>query len=114
MNFIDGVSNGSAIVLNDLSGTFSPPVKIPPEGTAVTLGVRPEHITIDPDGDTHTVDLTEALGGVSYVHLRSKSGDKIVVEERGEARSKIGAQVGMQFSNDQAMLFDAATEARIR
>ena len=38
---------------------------MPADGAAVELGIRPEHLTIDPAGDTHKVELTEALGGVS-------------------------------------------------
>jgi lactose/L-arabinose transport system ATP-binding protein len=50
------------------------PVRMPPEGTAVHLGLRPEHLTLDRSADTHRVDLTEALGGVSYAYLKSPGG----------------------------------------
>jgi lactose/L-arabinose transport system ATP-binding protein len=45
-------------------------------GTQVTVGLRPQHLKIGP-GDTHRVELTEALGGVSYVHLTAPSGEKL-------------------------------------
>jgi lactose/L-arabinose transport system ATP-binding protein len=114
MNFLNGVSTGDAVTLNDLEGTFALPVAIPASGTNISIGIRPEHIEIDPNGDTHTVDLTEALGGVSYVHLKSNTGEKIIVEERGDERSREGIRVGITLPLDRAMLFDRETEQRIR
>lgn len=114
MNFLDGTCQGDGVEIPALKGSFKVPVAIPAAGTRVSMGIRPEHIEIDPKGDTHSVDLTEALGGVSYAYLLSDSGEKIVVEERGDERSVVGARVGITFPVDRAMLFDAKTEARIR
>jgi lactose/L-arabinose transport system ATP-binding protein len=114
MNFLDGISTGEAVTLAGLEGTHALHVALPEKGTAVTLGIRPEHIEIDPSGDTFTVDMTEALGGVSFVHLLSDTGTKIVVEERGDERSKEGARVGLKIPPDRSMLFDAKTGQRLR
>lgn len=114
MNFLEGTSTGNHVNLTDLVGEFDLPVTLPDADTRVTLGIRPEHIEIDPSGDTHTVDLTEALGGVSFVHLKSDTGAKIIVEERGDVRSQMGARVSIRFPMERAMLFDQVTEARIR
>jgi len=114
MNFLDGTSNGGAIMVPALKGSFKPPVSMPADGTQVSIGIRPEHIELDYAGDTHTVDLTEALGGVSYAYLISDTGEKIVVEERGDERSEEGTRVGINFPVERAMLFDHKTEARIR
>jgi lactose/L-arabinose transport system ATP-binding protein len=114
MNFIDGISSGDALTLDGLRGDHTPPIALPPKGSPVTLGIRPEHIEIDPKGDTHMVELTEALGGVSYVHLVSETGKKVIVEERGDERSKEGARVGVNIPLDRAMLFDGKTEFRLR
>ncbi|MGJ8595965.1 ABC transporter ATP-binding protein [Sulfitobacter sp.] len=114
MNFLDGTSTGDSVTLAGLDGTYALPVALPEDGRAVTLGIRPEHIEIDASADTFTVDMTEALGGVSYVHLLSDTGAKIIVEERGDDRSKEGARVGIEIPLDRAMLFDAETEQRLR
>ena len=53
----------------------------------VTVGMRAEHLMVDPDGDTHTVEMTESLGGVSFVYLSGETGERIVIEERGDERS---------------------------
>ena len=53
-------------------------------------------------------------GGVSYAYLKGTSGEKIVVEERGEIRSTEGDTVGLILDAASARLFDAASETRIR
>ncbi len=114
MNFLDGVSTGSSITLDDLAGNHTLALAHPSAGTEITMGIRPEHIEIDQSGETHIVDLTEALGGVSYVHLVSNNGAKIIVEERGDIRSKEGTRVSVKFAPERALLFDRKTEKRIR
>ncbi len=114
MNFLDGVVKDGGVQVPGLNDSVDVPVNLPPEGTEVTIGIRPEHIEVDPAGDTHDVDLTEALGGTSYAYLVSSTGEKIIVEEHGDDRSKEGARVGIKFAGDRTMLFDRKTEMRIR
>ncbi|MXQ09163.1 sn-glycerol-3-phosphate ABC transporter ATP-binding protein UgpC [Alphaproteobacteria bacterium GH1-50] len=114
MNFMAGRVQGGAVEVAGLGRTVTPQVTLPGEGTAVTVGIRPEHVTIDPSGDSHSVDLTEALGGVSYAYLTSDTGERMIVEERGDIRSKEGDRVGLRFDDARIYLFDSATEARIR
>ncbi|MDO6730988.1 sn-glycerol-3-phosphate ABC transporter ATP-binding protein UgpC [Marinovum sp. 2_MG-2023] len=114
MNFLDGVVQGGRVHVPGLGNSFDVPVTLPPEGTEVTLGIRPEHIEVDPAGDTHDVDLTEALGGTSYAYLVSATGEKIVVEEHGDDRSQEGIRVGIKFPASRVMLFDRKSENRIR
>ena len=114
MNFLSGRVRGGAVEVAGLGRTVSPHVTLPGEGTEVIVGVRPEHVTIDPAGDSHSVDLTEALGGVSYAYLTSDTGERMIVEERGDIRSKEGDRVGLGFDDSRVYLFDSASEARIR
>jgi lactose/L-arabinose transport system ATP-binding protein len=69
------------------------------------VGLRPQHLKID-KGSTHRVDLTEALGGVSYVHLTAPSGEKLIVESHEQIGLERGAMVGVSFNAKDAMLFD--------
>ncbi len=87
---------------------------VPAGQSKVTLGIRPEHIEIDRTGDTCTVDLTEALGGVSYSYLLTPNGDKLIVEEREDQRSKQGERIGLVIRPDRTMLFDPETGQRFR
>ncbi|WP_419906315.1 ABC transporter ATP-binding protein [Hoeflea sp.] len=114
MNFLEGTSKGDSIEVPALKTDVKLPVSMPAAGTSVILGIRPEHIEIDRAGDTLSVDLTEALGGTSYDYLISDSGEKIIVEERGDERSVEGSRVSIKFEPERAMLFDKETESRIR
>jgi len=113
MNFLKGTVKGGLVEVPALGRPVATSV-VPEDGTEVILGVRPEHITLDQAGDGLRVDLTEALGGVSYTHLTAPSGEQIIVEERGDDRAREGDAVAIQFEPERAYLFDAKTEARIR
>ena len=113
MNFLDGTVRGGAVDVPALGQSLAPPVALPPEGAAVTLGLRPEHLEVG-GGGALVVDLAEALGGVSYAHLPAPTGERIVVEERGDARSREGDRVGLAIDPGRVLAFDAATGARLR
>ncbi|MGR3436570.1 MAG: ABC transporter ATP-binding protein, partial [Shimia sp.] len=114
MNFVAGKVKGGQVEVPALQRAVALDVTLPGDGTEVVLGLRPEHLAIDRGGATHRVDLTEALGGVSYAYLVSKTGERLIVEERGDVRSRPGEEVGLSYDAGQARLFDAATEQRIR
>ena len=114
MNFLSAVVKDGLVDVPGLETSVDLPVTLPAEGTAVEIGLRPEHLTLDPTGTTHRIEMTESLGGVSYAYLKGASGEKIVVEERGEIRSTEGDTVGLILDAASARLFDAASETRIR
>ncbi|MCF6445798.1 ABC transporter ATP-binding protein [Nereida sp. MMG025] len=113
MNFLNGKCAAEGVDVPGLAMTVPMGQAAQNAGTEVSIGIRPEHAQIV-DGDTHVVELTEALGGVSYAYLKAPTGEKIIVEERGDERSKTGDRVGLRFDASRAMLFDAASEMRIR
>ncbi|WP_112321381.1 ABC transporter ATP-binding protein [Oceanibium sediminis] len=114
MNFVGGRVENGAVHVPAFGGPVRPEVALPADGTAVTLGIRPEHAVIDRSGDGFTVELTEALGGVSYTYLTAGTGEKLIVEERGDERSTMGDTVGLRMEPHRLYLFDKDTEARIR
>ena len=114
MNFltcdvVDGRLSHSAF-----TAPITPPVALPPGMTKVVAGIRPEHTGIDRNADTMKIDLTEALGGVSYSYLTAESGEKLIVEERGDERSVEGESAGLLIDEARVMLFDPETEQRLR
>jgi lactose/L-arabinose transport system ATP-binding protein len=113
MNFMAGRAAAGGAELPSLKTTIPTPAALPAAGTELIVGLRPEHVEIVA-GDTHTVELTEALGGVSYAYLTSDTGERLVVEERGDARSSAGTRVGLTFDPSRAYFFDAVTEQRLR
>ncbi len=114
MNFLDAKVAGGEITVPALKRDIDLQVQMPADGTAVIIGLRPEHLTVDPAGDTHQLELTEALGGVSYAYLTSDTGEKMIVEERGDHHAPSGDRVGVSFETSRAYLFDKESGARIR
>ncbi len=113
MNFLRGTVRGAGVEVPGLQTSVTPAVTLPAEGTEVIVGMRPEHFEVGA-GDVLSVDLTEALGGVSYAYLTADTGEKIVVEERGDIRSDEGDRIGLTIDPIRILVFDGVTEARIR
>lgn len=113
MNFLDAYVQGGQVVALALNGAIAMDVALPDDGSKVVLGLRPEHLQMR-TGDDFKVEMTESLGGVSYAYLRSKAGERVIVEERGDTRSKEGDTANLTFEPRYARLFDANTESRIR
>jgi lactose/L-arabinose transport system ATP-binding protein len=113
MNFVAGVVEKAGTVgAKGLAGAVETNVSLPGAGAGVTVGLRPQHLHLT-SGDTHRVEITEALGGISFIHLTAPSGEKLVVEARGDTVAKPGAMVGVGYSAADALLF-AADEAGAR
>ena len=113
MNFLECSVEGTNVNHLAFSNPTPSLVEFAQGTTAVTMGVRPEHLKIV-EGDNLTVELTEALGGVSYAYLRANDGTRLIVEERGDERSKQGDKVNVEFDPSRALMFDAQTEERMR
>jgi sn-glycerol 3-phosphate transport system ATP-binding protein len=112
MNFLPGrlVGDGRAVQLE--AGLLVPlPGRL--AGDAVTLGIRPEHLTVGGEGLSLVVDLVEPLGSETLVHGRvvGRSGAAITVKASGAVRPAETVTVGVQA--DQAHIFDAGTGKRI-
>ncbi|MCF4164704.1 sn-glycerol-3-phosphate ABC transporter ATP-binding protein UgpC [Zavarzinia compransoris] len=80
---------------------FLPVAKLPPAwrkgGGAVTLGVRPEHLILDPEGPlAGTVKRVESLGDSHLLHIALEAGGDIVLRGQGAAdvRSRQAVRLG--------------------
>ncbi len=106
MNFVAGVVEGAGTVqAKGLAQQMTTAAKLPEAGAAVSIGLRPQHLKIS-SGATHRVELTEALGGVAYVHLTAPSGEKLVVERHDQLSLEPGSMVSLSFDAKDAMFFD--------
>ena len=112
MNFVAGKVKGGEVVSQGL-GTNIAKSASAQDSQDVLVGLRPEHLGITRGGN-HRVDLTESLGGVSYAYITCPSGEKIVVEERGDERSVEGDMVDLVIDHDHLYFFDAKSEQRLR
>ena len=115
MNFLAGTVAKDGVAAPGLSAApLALGVALPGRGQAVTLGIRPQHLALDPAGGTHRIDHAEALGGVSYVYLSAPSGERLVVEARGDEALPPGGRTGIRLDPARVMAFDAQSEARLR
>ncbi len=107
MNFVNGVVDKAGTVsAAGLSGPVDTGVALPGKGANVVVGLRPQSLQLT-IGDTHRVEITEALGGISFVHLTAPTGEKLVIEARGDMVAKPGSMVGLGFNAAEALFFAA-------
>jgi lactose/L-arabinose transport system ATP-binding protein len=115
MNFFSGTVNADGKVHSfGLQAQISLDMTLPVGCKDVTLGLRPQHLAVDLSGTSHTVEITEALGGVSFVHLTGPTGEKLVVEARGDTVVASGTKVGLKFEAAQVLAFDTLSGNRLR
>ncbi len=87
----------------------------------ITLGIRPEHIQLDPSLFTHAqaaqlparVEVTELLGSETHLHL-SMHGQKLVAKVPAQTLVKPGDKVTAWLDLEQAHWFNSDTGVAIR
>lgn len=115
MNFLQGIVEEGGVRIPALDGRLIKlDVTLPESGREVYVGVRPQDINFNTGEGMLRVDVTEELGGVSYIYLTTSTEDRLVVEARGNNCAIRGAVVDISFAPEKAMLFDKNTEQRIR
>ena len=81
----------------------------------ITLGVRPEHITLSKAGFGGSVEVSEMMGSTIHLHLRSMDRNVVMVVSTmnmtpGEVRAlRSGARVDYTFGGNVCHLFDKET-----
>ncbi len=114
MNFLDGrVESAGTLACAALGRSIASACRLPLPGQKVTLGLRPQHLTLT-EGATHRVEVTEALGGVSFIHVVAETGEKLVVESRDDPKVRLGDKVGIRFEDTHVFAFDAKDDRRLR
>ncbi|MCX7931886.1 MAG: sn-glycerol-3-phosphate ABC transporter ATP-binding protein UgpC [Rhodovarius sp.] len=117
MNFLpaQAAGGGRAVHLPAHGLTLPLPedVRLPlPDGQAVTLGIRPEHLRPGEGGLALRVELIEPLGGEAVVHGRLADGAGLVVRLRSDALPGDGL-LRVVLPPEALHLFDAATGRRL-
>jgi ABC-type sugar transport system ATPase subunit len=112
MNFLDVVGGEAGLAYG--AATLPAP---PADATGpLRLGVRPEHIRLAAPGAGNfdaEVLVKEALGGESYLHIRTGKGDALVVRTDGDDPTRSGDAVGLVLPPERLHLFgpDGANRA---
>lgn len=105
MNFLPAIVSSEGVVVEGL-GALALTGFGASAGTAVTLGVRPEHFEFgDAGGLPGTVDLVEHMGGESYVYVTLANGERITVRRPGQTSMTGGDTVHASVQAEQAHLF---------
>ncbi len=79
-------------------------------GLKITVGARPEHLTLDgekPFATTGVVELVERLGESSFAHVRRADDKLLVAEIRGRTTPKTGEKVAFGAELHDVHAFDA-------
>ena len=116
MNFLEGRAEGGAVVLDDGATVPLPPHLAAPDGTRVTLGVRPNGLRPASDGWSvrATVGGVEQLGDETYVYARTEGGTALTWRIAGQADVAEGGTVDVSAAPDDLHLFEAASGRSLR
>ena len=113
MNMLNGTLDGDQFVSTD--GTRIPLGAIVPansKGRAVTLGVRPEHLALDPNGVGAEIITVEPTGSETQVVARY-AGHEIMGAFRERINAKPGESLKIRPDSASVHLFDAQNGQRI-
>ena len=119
MNFISSKVIGKSNDKTEVDIMGSSKISIPKtsasssEGDEVQLGIRPEHLLINQEGDgswESKVFVVEKLGSGTFLYLE-KEGEPLVVETEGDSNIKVGDTVKVGFEASRCHLFDSSKKA---
>jgi len=116
MNFLKAkVAGPGKVTVEALGGQdIATTAQLPAAGSEVIVGLRPQEIGVHEEQSTLKVEIRERLGGVAYDYLRAQTGERIVVEIKGNEPIAEGTTVGLDFDPAGAFFFDAKTTLRLR
>ena len=80
----------------------------------MTLGVRPEHLSVTPQGQGKgllTIEVVEILGDITYLHGLTPAENRITISMKGFHDFKHADSVGFDFALKDAHLFDSNGDA---
>jgi lactose/L-arabinose transport system ATP-binding protein len=109
MNFLQARSLGGGRIRLATGAELPGPAV--PDGTELTVGIRPEHIGSAQGGGPAVegiVDVVENLGGTRYVYATLPTGETLVAEMRNETGGPvIGAKAAFGLAGERLHVFDA-------
>ena len=123
MNFLKvraaAVQPQSVTVRSDdfATGGLEIPVQEMPEissSDALTLGIRPEHLTVSPPHKGKgllTIEVVEGLGDLTYIHGITPAGNRMTITVKGFHDFKHADSVGYDFKAKDVHLFDPRENA---
>ncbi len=116
MNFLVGTVTGSKDGMVSVRLAGGGTIDVPVEagrvsgGAEVTLGIRPEHFKVVTDGGLlrGEVLVVERLGGETFLHLKTATGDLLTIQADGDSPVSMHDTIGLQANPADCHLFDQA------
>jgi multiple sugar transport system ATP-binding protein len=117
MNLLPGRVGADGIEVAGATLPARRDLALPPDADGrVTIGVRPEGLSLAGPGETGaltaTVEFVEELGSDGYVYAALPTGDRIVVRNHGRMHPDIGSPVHLRVVPEHVHVFDAESGAR--
>jgi multiple sugar transport system ATP-binding protein len=115
MNFLEtaaaDIDRDTATVKVPGGGTLTVPARTAgmAPGAKVTLGVRPEHLVAEDQGDAvmeGRIFVVERLGGETYCHVRVEGDQSVVIRTDGDSPVNPGERVRIGIPAAHCHLFD--------
>jgi sn-glycerol 3-phosphate transport system ATP-binding protein len=116
MNFLPAVltaSGGAARLEAGPLVHFADGARRVPEDTPLTIGIRPEHVALDPNGVTMRIDLVELLGSEVLVHGRLAAPGEASLVVRLASAAPTAESLTIGFPPEHIHVFDARTGLRL-
>ncbi|MTI17091.1 sn-glycerol-3-phosphate ABC transporter ATP-binding protein UgpC [Rhodobacteraceae bacterium RKSG542] len=84
-------------------------------GSAVTVGIRPEHILVDQNSSLELpLEVIEELGESHFLYAPLSTGEMLTIQGRGDTTLAAGSAIRIQFPEEHCHLFDADGKAFAR
>ena len=120
MNFFDVRLDGAMLVNEDveypLSKSTAETVRDSTTTSELTLGVRPEDLSIVDSPNERTIEATvevvEPVGSDNYIYAEI-AGAEVTIRVPADVKPTVGDTVSIQFDEDDIHLFDTGTEQNV-
>lgn len=90
------------------------PITVPRDAkSSVTVGIRPEHLTLADRGISAKVDMIEELGADDYLYCTTTLGFPLVARSSSEYTVSKGDDVHFAFDPSRALFFDGEDGSRL-
>ena len=100
------------VVLSDVKQKRLKDNNIEPQ--PITLGVRPDHMTIGKNGVDGTVDVSELMGAQAHLHMTVKGKDVIaIIPTIGGYTDYVGRTIKLEFTGNNVHLFSKENEKNL-
>ena len=121
MNLLDAevkAVNGQHLTLilaNGANVAVPKPLEELNAGERIKLGVRPEHLTLEQEGDLQgEIEALEHVGPRAYLHARLLDGTRLVAQTDGDTQARLGDRVAFRLRSEATHLFNASGKTLAR